>query len=358
MTAATILGLGVWFSDSIRENDAWPRAFHERRASRAERDLSRIEPAPDGFGAIMARHAARHAEDPFRGAIRRHVADEGVAPSEAEARAATLALQDAGVDPREIDLVLSHSLVPDRLTPPNAPLVAARVGCTRAAAFGLDAVCASAVSQLVLGAAMIEAGRARRVLAVQSHLIFRTLDLEEPSSVFLGDGAAAFVLGPARDGHGLRAHVAQADGSFHGAITWTGEGGADTPWYRGGRLVPGSADRDAVRRMSARLLHMGVETVRALLDRGNATPSQLAAVATIQPTVWYAEALAEALGIEPSRVPSTFERVAHVGAAGVVANLVEARARGLLHEGDLVALYAHGAGANRTAALLRWGGAA
>ncbi len=361
MTPATLQGLGVWYPEPVRHNDAWPAAFHDQLASRAARDCSRIEAAPDVpdapdvIAAIMARHVARHAGDPFRGAIRRHVADEHLAPSEAEARAAELALADAGVDARDVDLVVSHSLVPDRLGPANAPLVAARVGCTRAAAFGVEAVCASAVSQLLLGAAMIEAGRARYVLAVQSHLVFRALDLLEPASVFLGDGAAAFVIGPARAGHGLLAHVARADGSLHGALTWTT--GRDEPWYRGGRMSPGSVDRDAMRRLSARLLHMGVETVHALLDRARASVDDLAALATIQPTAWYAAALAEALGVSPARAPSTFERVAHVGAAGVVANLVEARSRGLLTDGALVALYAHGAGANRTAALLRWGGA-
>lgn len=348
---ARIVGLGAWFPDEVRGNDAWPRAFHEQRAERAGRDISAIAPTTDAIGAITMRHAAAVAHDPFRGTTRRHVAD--VAPSEAEALAAERALADAGVDPREIDLVLSHSLVPDRLTPPNAPLVAHRVGCTRASAFGLDAVCASAIAQLVMGAAMIEAGRARFVLAVQSHLVFRTLDLLDPSSVFLGDGASALVLGPAPAGHGLLAHVARADGSLHGAITWTGgEGGA---WYEGGRMRPGSADREAMRRMSARLVHMGVETCQALFDQGRVRSSEVAALSSIQPTSWYQAALAEALEVDAARVPTTYPRVAHVGAVGVVENLLEARRRGLLEDGALVALYAHGAGANRTAALIRWG---
>jgi 3-oxoacyl-[acyl-carrier-protein] synthase-3 len=351
---ATIRGLGAWFPETVRHNDEWPAAFHRELGTRNTRDISRIEPAADEIGAIMMRHAQKTAGDPFRGTVRRHVAPTSIAPSEAESLAAERALADAGVDPREVDLVLSHSLVPDRLTPPNAPLVALKTGCTRAAAFGLDAVCASAVAQLVLGSAMIESGRARFVLAVQSHLVFRTLDLLEPSSVFLGDGATAMVLGPAREGRGLLAHVARADGSFHGAVTWTREG-EPGPWYEGGRVHPGSADREAVKRMSGQLLHLGVETCRELFDRGRIRAQEIAALASIQPTSWYTAALAEALGMREDCVPNTYPRVAHIGAAGVVANLLEARERGLLADGALVALYAHGAGANRTGALLRWG---
>jgi len=353
--SATIRGLGAWFPAEVRGNETWPRAFHEQRAERAQRDISRIAPAEDEIGAIMMRNAAKVASDPFRGTTRRHVAPETIAPSDAEALAAESALRDAGVDPADVDLVLSHSLVPDRLTPPNAPLVALKTGCTRAAAFGLDAVCASAIAQLALGAAMIESGRARYVLAVQSHLIFRTLDLVDPSSVFLGDGAAAMVLGPAREGRGLLAHVARADGSLHGAVTWSAEGPARQPWFAGGRMHPGSDDRDAVRRMSGRLLHLAVETCHALFDAARVDKNDVAAIASIQPTSWYPAAIAEALGVPAERVPSTYESVAHIGAAGVVANLLEARRRGLLADGALVALYAHGAGANRTAALLRWG---
>jgi 3-oxoacyl-[acyl-carrier-protein] synthase-3 len=80
----------------------------------------------------------------------------------------------------------------------------------------------------------------------------------------------------------------------------------------------------------------------------------IAALATIQPLVWYTAAVAEGLGISPDRVPSTYRRFAHIGGAGVVANLLEARERGLLHSGAPVVLYAHGAGITRYASLLRW----
>jgi 3-oxoacyl-[acyl-carrier-protein] synthase III len=75
---------------------------------------------------------------------------------------------------------------------------------------------------------------------------------------------------------------------------------------------------------------------------------------TMQPMVWYQPALADALGVPPERLPSTYTTYAHIGGCAVVANLIEARARGLLADGVPVVLYAHGAGITRYAALVRW----
>ena len=80
----------------------------------------------------------------------------------------------------------------------------------------------------------------------------------------------------------------------------------------------------------------------------------IAAIATIQPLVWYTAAVADGLGISGHRVPSTYTRFAHIGGAGVIANLIEARRSGLLYDGAPVVLYAHGAGVTRYGGLLRW----
>lgn len=349
MTAANIRGLGLWLPEEVRANDAWPPAFAAQFGELHRGDFTRVDAAPDAIGAIAMRHAQPFERDPFRGTGRRHVARD-ILPSDAEARAGARALEDAGLDPREVDVVFSHSLVPDRLTPPNAPRVAHLLGLSRAAAFGVDGVCASALAQLVLAAGMIESGRARHVLLVQSHLVSPTLDYAHPASVFLGDAASAIVLGPASSG-GVGAHVARADGALHGGITWERRDGGARRWYEpGGGFCPGSADRDAVRAMSARLLHFGVDTLTELFAASGVAPAEVTLV-SFQPTAWYPAALAEALGV--ARAPSTFDRIAHVGACGVVANLLEARTRGLLDPRAPVALYAHGAGVNRIGVLLR-----
>lgn len=351
--SASIHGLGMFLPETLRLDDDWPPSFREQFERLRRDDLTRIDPADDAIGALAQRHAAAHERDPFRGARRRHVVT-GTTSSEAGALAARAALADAGISASEVDLVLSHALVPERVSPPDAARIAAHLGIRRGAALGLDAVCASVIAQLVVASAMIESGRARRVLLVQSHVVSPTLDYAQPASAIFGDAATALVVGPGARGEGLRADVASVDGSMHGAVSFERRSG--TPWHAAGEAMhPASADRVATHRMTSRLLHFGVDTLGALFDRAHIHGTDVDVLASIQPAAWYPAALAEAVGVPAVRAPSTFDRIAHVGACGVVANLLEARAQGLLLPGAQVVLYAHGAGMNCVAALLRWG---
>lgn len=350
--SAQIVGLGLELPARVRTNAEWPARFSARFSALRARDLTRIDPAADEIGAIAARWATTTERDPFRGARERRIAE--VTSSELAALAAKAALADAGLSPGDVDVVLSHALVPERVSPPDAARVAHLVGVRRGGAYGLDAVCASVVAQLVVAAALVESGRARHVLLVQSHVVSPTLDLDQPASAIFGDAASALVVGPGRSGEGLVGDVAATDGALHRAVSF--ERGDGSPWWAGGpALHPGSADRGATETMTSRLLHFGVDTVRALLDRTGLRALDVDVLATIQPAAWYPSALAEAVGVPVERAPTTFEAMAHVGACGVVANLLAARRAGRLVPGAHVVLYAHGAGMNRVAALVRWG---
>jgi 3-oxoacyl-[acyl-carrier-protein] synthase-3 len=362
MNRATILGMGLWVPPEIRRNDAWPpsflEAFEQSRAARAQRDFTafaaKSETRP--FDHLFAKHAIPHESDPFKGATERRVSSDDEETAECDARAARLAFEDARIDPRDVDLVLSSALVPDRLTPSNGPRIQHLVGCSGAAGIGVEAVCSSALAQLELAAGLVEAGRARYVLCVQSHHIARANDLSVPFSPLFGDGSGAFVVGQAPPDRGLMRVVRDGDGSLAGGITFAYKQTPGARWYRNaaGPVHPGSEDIAAARHVGENLLGFAIEAIRGICDKAQVPIDALAAVASIQPAVWYQAAVADGLGISPERVPSTYARYAHLGAAGVVANLIEARSRGLLRDRAPVVLYAHGAGLTRYVALLRW----
>jgi 3-oxoacyl-[acyl-carrier-protein] synthase-3 len=120
-------------------------------------------------------------------------------------------------------------------------------------------------------------------------------------------------------------------------------------------VYPGTDDPAAVRVVADHALAWPIETIKRLCAEVSMPMDALAAVATIQPFLWYAPAIAEGLGLPAERVPTTFASYAHLGGAGPIANLIEARSRGLLIDGSPFVLYAHGAGVTRYAALMRWG---
>jgi 3-oxoacyl-[acyl-carrier-protein] synthase III len=362
MNRAGIVGMGLWIPESIRRNDAWPesfvRAFQQQREARRSRDFTDIERGnvDRPYDDLFVRHAGPYDDDPFKGATKRHVADSRVPTVQGDAAACRLALADGGLTAGDVDLLLSSAVVQDLLAPSNGPAIQDLVGCARAPGIGVEAYCASALAQLDVAAGLVESGRARFVLCVVSHQLARINDLELPSSPIFGDGSAAFVVGRVPEGRGLVRMVRGGDGSLHGAVTHAFKNTPGATWWLDatGPIVPGINDLTAAKKITRNALAYPIDTVRELCSAVEMQTSEIAALATIQPLPWYQAALADGLGLSPERVPSTFSEYAHLGGAGVIANLLEARRRGLLTDGAKVVLYAHGAGITRYAAMLRW----
>ena len=362
MKAAGIVGMGLWLPETIRRNDAWPesflRTFNEQPDARQAKDFTHIEHRSHNrpFEELFLRHALPCDRDPFKGAVERRIASPDAPTVEGDAAAARLALADAGIDPRGVDLVLSSAVVQDELAPSNGPAIQDLVGCVHAPGIAVESYCSSALAQLDLAAPMVEAGRARFVLCVQSHQIGRINDMEQAASPIFGDAVGAFVVGPVPEGRGLAGIVRGGDGSLRGAVSHVYRDTPGARWWKdaSGPLFPGVLDPQAALRLVRELLKYPIETIRELCDVTGVPIDAISSIAMIQPLAWYQAAVAEGLGIAASRVPSTYERYAHLGAAGVVANLIEARNRGLLRDRAPVVLYAHGSGITRYAALLRW----
>ncbi len=362
---AAILGLGQWFPPTVRTNDYWPSDFAANAAASSHRELAdvRVSDRNDEFDSIVAAYLAAEAGDAFLGSKARRVAEDSLTSREAEAHAADAALADARVAASDIDYVLSWSLVPDRVMPPSGPWVAKQIGATNALAIGVDVACATVIAQLLFAAALIESGRAAKVLITDSHLATRTFPVMHPASPNVGDAATAIVVGVSERA-GVLASYAVSHGEYYDAVAWRRSKDDDTPWYRaGGAMHMGSYDREGVRRITQDTVRFGADTIRETMKRAHLPVTDLAAIASVQPRRWIPPAIARALGLPPERAPETFEEFAHLAGCGVVTNLIEARRRGLLaptHDGEppLVCLYAQGAGFTRASVLLRWVAAA
>ena len=129
------------------------------------------------------------------------------------------ALQDAAVDPRDVDLVLVATMTPDDLTPNAGPVVAAALGCTNAGALDIGAACSGWLAALRLAAGQVETGRADHVLVIGAELLTRITDFDDPKTAALfGDGAGAVVVGAEGEGD-IGPIVLAADGELADRIT-------------------------------------------------------------------------------------------------------------------------------------------
>lgn len=351
MTFARISGLGAWLPETVRDNGAWPADFTARARTSSQHELVELDLDRDARADHVAlRHFASEASDPFLGTTRRRVARESLTAPEAEANAARAALDDAKLDPREVDVVITYSAVPERILPPGAARVAHLVGATRARAMSVDAACASTIAGLEVATAMVESGCARHVLVAQSHLMTRLFPLQHPASPNVGDAAAALVVSASSE-PGVIAVRAEAHGEYYDAVTYRRRD-EDSPWWQPGPgLYLGSRNRAQAEELVLRTVRIAAETVRELLARARVAMAAVDVLASVQPRRWVPGAIVEELGARMS-APQTFDELAHLGGAGVILNLLEARRLGQLPAGTLAVLYAQGAGFVRGAALV------
>ncbi len=350
---ARIVGLGAWYPETIRRNSDWPAEFLQRRGS-SRRELVDVPVHDDPREALGKQYLAAEAEDPFLGARLRRVAGADVDSCLAESKAGALALADAGVTADDVDIVMSWAAVPDRVVPPSAPRVADLLGIRRAMALGLEASCATSVAQLGLAAALIESGRARTVLLTQSHIMTRAFPMMHPASPNVGDAATAMVVS-ASERPGVGVLHAVTHGEYYPAVTWCRGKEQDPPWWKAGPdYYPGSLAPELARSLIAQTVHIGMTTVCELLERAHVSPNEINVFASVQPRRWVPGAIATAAGLDLASVPVTFDEYAHLGACGVVSNLLQARRTGQLNPGSRSVLFAQGAGLTRAAILVDW----
>ena len=362
-TNAGIWGLGAYLPEIVRTNDHWPPEFRRRDEERRKRDLLDVARSTAGRANTMVREIAEgqaaFADDPFKGAVKRHVIPDSMDPSDMEAEAGRRAIADSGVPKEAIEAVFVHSLQPDLLHPSNAPAVQDKIGLPNAVGIAFDNGCCSQIVAMALGRAMIEAGRFRHILVVSSSAATRTVDLDNPASPIFGDGASAYVLGPVAEGYGVIGQFMQTNGAFRDAVTHATfvDGKPERAWYKHAGLIRlTSFAPDMGRETGLRQVEFCREAAGAALAEAGLGFGDIDFFFGPQSVAWLNGALAASLGLPPEKTLDTFPEVANLGSVTLSFNLLAARKRGLLKDGDRIVAYSPGAGLTRAAVVFRYGG--
>jgi 3-oxoacyl-[acyl-carrier-protein] synthase-3 len=355
--SAAVVGLGAYLPETVRRNEHWPSTFRERRAGPMDDRTFNDIPAPldPVAAAIIARDLALEASDPMLGTRLRRVADETLSSAQAEAWAAQAALKDAGVTADQVDVLLSYAAVPDRIAPATGTQVAALIGAHAATVIPVDTACASALTQLDVARAYVEAGLAKVVLLTQSHLLLRALPTLHPATPGLGDAASALVVS-AGEGLSILGGVSRSHGDHALSVTWVRgpDAATDLPWWKaGGDMRLGSRNPEGAKFLMRETVSFGARTVQEIATRTDLALASIEVLASVQPRGFIPHAIAERLGIGRERAVTTYDELAHVGCCGPVLNLMKARAEGRLRKGAVIALYAQGTGFTRAATLLQ-----
>ncbi len=144
----------------------------------------------------------------------RRIAEKGVGTSDLSAKAAQMALENAGVKPEEVDLLIVATTTPDMPLPSSACFVQEKIGAKNAAAFDLGAACAGFVYAMVTAEQFIKSGTYKTVLVIGADLISSFIDWTDRSTcVLFGDGAGAVVMREVSSG-GILSSVLGSDGRY------------------------------------------------------------------------------------------------------------------------------------------------
>jgi 3-oxoacyl-[acyl-carrier-protein] synthase III len=315
----TITGLGAYAPERVVTND----------------ELSQLVDTSDEW--IMERTGIRE----------RRIAADSEALSDLSLPAARQALEQAGIEGADVDLLIVATVTPDMMFPSTSALLADQLGAEDAAAYDLSAGCTGFMYAIAQAYGMVASGLSQRALVVGGDVLSRILDWSDRSTVVLfGDGAGAVVLEQSEK-PGFLAFELGADGA-----------GGEHLW------LPGSGSRKfddpeqfvkmngrEVFKFATRVL---VTSAEAVLERYGASIEDVDVYVPHQANVRIIDHATKKLGVPSERVVINVDRYGNTSSGSIPLALTEAQADGRLRAGNLVLMTGMGAGLTWGSALMRW----
>ncbi len=278
--------------------------------------------------------------------------DEGL--SDFAVPAARRALEMAGLQGSDVDLVICATVTPDTSFPSTAALVQDQIGARGAAAFDLSAACTGFIYGLGVADQMIRGGGARAAVVVGGEVLTKFVDWSDRATcVLFGDGAGAVVLVGGDDERGLLATALHSDGSLGDLIHRPG-GGSKTPCFNG----YGDHHLNFIKMRGNETFKIAVRSLAEVsdevLERCGLSRSDVDWFIPHQANLRIIEAVGQRLEIPEGHTYVNIERYGNTSAASIPIALDELNRAGRIEPGDHLLFSAFGSGLTWGAGLVRW----
>jgi len=301
------------------------------------------------LAAELATHGVETSDDWIveRTGIRaRHFAAPEVCSSDLGLEAARRALQAAGAEAKDIDLIIVATSTPDMVFPSTACILQNKLGANGCPAFDVQAVCSGFIYALTIADAMIKTGAAKKALVIGAEVFSRILDFKDRTTcVLFGDGAGAVVL-EASDTPGILASDLHADGKHVGILC--------VPGHVSGGNVLGipllTMDGQAVFKLAVGLLD---DAARATLLKAGKTAADIDWLVPHQANIRIMQSTARKLKLSMDKVIVTVDQHGNTSAASIPLALDTAVRSGKVKPGELLLLEGVGGGFTWGAVLLK-----
>lgn len=287
------------------------------------------------------------------GISERRKAESYIATSDMGLIAGQRAIDAAGIDPEEIDLIIVATITPDMILPSTACLIQEKIGATKAAAFDLSAACTGFVYGLSVATQFIATGMYKYVLVIGAETLSRIINPTDRNTLILfGDGAGAALLGPVEE-EGIQSFDLGADGS--GAMLLYQEAG--------GSRIPASMESlekgkhyltmlgNDVFKFAVRI--MGETSLKALNKIG-LTCEDVDYLIPHQANIRIVDAAVKRLKLSPDKVYINLDKYGNMSGASIPVALDEAARNKKIKKSDTIVLVGFGAGLTWGSCVLRW----
>jgi len=284
------------------------------------------------------------------GIVERRIAAANQTATDLAIGAANDALAAGGFRPEETDLIVCSTSTPDSMFPSVASRVQERLG-GHGPAFDVQAACTGFLYAISIADRFVSSGEARQAIVIGTETLTKIVNFTDRGTcVVFGDGAGAVVLGPARDGAGIKACVLGSDGS-----------GGDLIYVAPGADTPEGAGRPEIRMDGRRVFRFATEILAQatleVLEKAGVRLEDVRLIVPHQANARIIEAAAKRLGVNGQVMMNNIANYGNTSTASIPLALKEAVAGDRVHKGDHVVLVGFGAGLTWGACVLQWEGA-
>jgi 3-oxoacyl-[acyl-carrier-protein] synthase-3 len=284
----------------------------------------------------------------------RRVAEDGTATSDYSVKAARLALERAGLQPNDLDLIIVATITPDFPLPSTASIVQNALGADKVPAFDLAAGCSGWVYALATATSFIRSGIYNNVLVIGADLLTRFTNwTDRATCILFGDGAGAAVVAPVEDGCGMLDFELGSDGSGW-QLLGIDAGGSRNPCTHEDL----DQHRDKMHMEGREVFKFAVkiqgEAIERVLAKCGMSPSDIDLVVPHQANIRIIESAVKRLGLPQDKFFVNLQNYGNTSAASIPIAIDEALAAGKIKKGDTVIVVGFGAGLTWAAGVMKW----
>jgi 3-oxoacyl-[acyl-carrier-protein] synthase-3 len=277
------------------------------------------------------------------------------ATSDMAVNAIKMLMNNRGIGPNDIDVIIVATVTPDMFFPSTASVIQDKLNAKKSWGFDLSAACSGFLYALVVGAQLVETGAYRKVVVVGSDKMSSILDYtDRNSSILFGDAAAAVLLEPSDDPqYGIIDHKLYGDGAGREFLYMKGGGSLNPPTHEtvDKKLHYLYQDGKAVFKVAV----IGMADVsEEIMKRNNLTGADVDYLVPHQANLRIIDACRERMGLDSSKVMVNIDKYGNTTAATIPLCLSEWWHCGKLRRGHTIVLSSFGAGYTWGAVLVKW----